>query len=224
MSGPIKKKFRLYKNVKNYDKQLEKGFQAVQLLVRNEAYLRDIEALRNKYSLDQFSIEEEAAPSFHFTDEIDGEINEEFGKDVEVIANKIHFPGRWIAVVSEHAKSGVKVEGLTPFGYKMIEAIIYDDHTELKLFGDVTTQDLRSVMKEVRKLQDKHQNRSTNNQVKYKARLDKNLLVFDKAKGGVPYKDIARYCNEEGIQRGMQYADVSKYVEQAEQQIAKIYA
>lgn len=223
MNSPSDKVFFIENDARLGD--LEKEFQAYQLLIRNDEYLKDVEAIRKKYSVGQYPVEGDAPV-------IDKELDPEneadrtrFYEDVRAIADKIQFPGDWEWAVREHVVGYDPADGLLPRTQKRIVATAHVDHIELKLFGDVTVQDVKDHWKEIKKLITASQVSSkTNYAVRKKPKLSNSLVIFDMAAQGVPPKQIAEYCDKHGIRSAMQDYEVSKYVELARKQIAKIYA
>jgi len=206
----------------DYDKML----QAYELLTRNPDFLHDIEKVREQYSIGQYPFEGETAEQEYDEYPEDEAERKRFFNDVRNIAAKIRFPGEWERPVRRLViRYEPEVALLPDPERKEIVATVKSDHVELKLYGDLTVPDLRGALDKIRKLIAGNQNSAkTNYSVRYKPRLNKNLLVFDMANRGKTYIEIANYCKKHGIQHGMQQADVSKYIELAQKQIAKIYA
>ncbi len=212
---------------KEFDKKYDKESQLHQLLVRNRSYMADIERLRKKFSVGQYPVEGGRSGYDKLLDPEGKDEREKFYEEVSAIAVRIKFPGDWEQAVRKH------VVGYTPevcfalsgMEQKKITGRLHNGYVELKLYGDLTVPDLRSALDKIRKLIADNQDKpKTNNSVKYRPRLIKNLLIFDMDNSGKSYQEIANYCEEQGLQHGMQQADVSKYIELAKKQIAKIYA
>lgn len=216
----------IYEDNTDYPVIYDKQHQVHQLLLRNERFVKDIERLRAKYNVGKYEVESSKPSIIDNLDPKEPKKREQFYREIEKIAEKINFPGEWKQAVRDIAVGFVPEGSVFSFdNQKRIKARKNNDHIEVKIYGDVTVPELRKANKAIRDLIASQVFKTrTNNEARKKSRLSKNLLIYDLAKEGKSYNEIANYLDDKGIQNNMGYSNVSKYLELVQKQISEIYA
>lgn len=224
MDGPddyVEISFKATDNHSTFFKELDKQIQPYQLLIRNERYMAKIKELRQKYNVGAYELD---GSSRHDPELPVPSLRDEFEQDTQKLAKSILFPGDWEKAVRDHVLGYTPEACLFPEGTKRVLAKTYDDHIEVRFYGDLTQPELREAMKQIRDLIDGNQSRPTDTHFKRRYRLNRNLAIYDLHKQGWPYRKIAAYCHEKGL-RGIETdEDVSKYIQLTKHQIENIVA
>lgn len=201
-----------------YESQ-ERDYQAHELLTRNERYMTEVKRLRSKYGIAEIMDSDNPA-ALQLAERTS--LAPELKAEIQILAKLIQRKGFWYEPVKNHIMGYEPSLCLYPEDDKRVLAKIHDDNIELRIFGDVTQPELRSVLGDVRDLIS--QTSTSKSKVKKKYRLNKNLVIYDLWKLGMSYSDIAIYCKEHGLQSGLSPEDVSKYIQLTRKQIEQIVA
>lgn len=201
---------------------LRKDFEAHGLLTRNKQYMSRVEQVRQHYHVGDYTPENDSPETLeqYLPSE---ELRTAFDKEVRELADSIQYPGDWFEGVKKH------VLGLAPELYlrsednKKVLARLHGNNLELRLYGDLTQTELRSVLGRVRKQLAKINSKS-DAKSKAKYRLNKNLTLYDMWQAGKSYSFIAKYCKDVGLQTGLTAEDVSKNIQLTKKQIEQIVA
>lgn len=196
---------------KGEHKSLRKDYEAHGLLVRNELYMSRIKQIREQYHVGDYTPEDDSSETLeqYLPSE---EQRQAFDKDIRELADNIRYPGDWFEGVRKH------VLGLEPEQYlrsksdKKVLAKLHGNNLELRLYGDLTQTELRSVLGQARKQLAKINGKS-DTKTKAKYRLNKNLAIYDMWQSGKSYSFIAKYCKDIGLQTGLTPEDVSKNIQ-----------
>lgn len=128
------------------------------LLLYNERFIADIEAIRQKYDITVGSQGDysESAYMDYMSNPPSITTDSDFIKDVKQIVKHIQLPGDWEKTIIDYV-FGIDNVGLGTFEYeKAVRGRIVDNdnqkYVEIRLYGDVTIPDIRKSAKSIREL------------------------------------------------------------------------
>ncbi len=218
MSGLLEEEFVIYEQFldEQYTRHIQ--HQATSLLARNSRFIKDVNLLREKYRIDS---------TCKGNVSLDQKAEAELAREIERIASKIRLPGNWFQAVREFVLgTASKEKELLPTSSKKITASFANDHVAVKIYGDITANDLVETVPMIRDMvKDKH-NRSVKRKTvgKLKPELAKTLLIHYLIKEKkMHYQDVIDYCSAAKLQHGMKSADVGRYIRLADEHVEKIY-
>lgn len=206
------------------ENRMIKSWESQELLIRNRNFIKDIEKLKKKYAKSGIKVDSVGESDERNT--LDN-LRKEFYRDAREITGRIMLPGNWLYGVWD------VILGLTPvvdiYCYQAKKSIVlrkHSGHIEIKIFGNVTVNDLRDAASKIRKHIETLDNLGTEDNTKRKKRkLDKTLLIYQmKEIDNKTDTEIADHFNQtEGLD-AIAPNEVSDFLKLIKEQIEDSYA
>lgn len=216
-----------YKTIYRNDdiEESHKAFHYMRLLEMNDSFAADVDAIRSRYGIE---VDKSARVPTDTVEERYSSIlsSEEFIDDVRAIARRIKLQGDWmngLALYICGQPAGATLYPDPDLHRIEARAVIDTDepHIILKLYGDMTRQELEKATKNIRVFLTKNMeyesvNRLSDNAIK-KMRIIRKLL--DKKKS---YEEIADILDDRGFDFQL-YSDVRKQYHEFMGYVERIY-
>lgn len=205
----------------NYPSNEKKSFQAYELLLLNNGFVKDIHDLRNKYDIGHYIIEGDGFDESEIYPQ-ESQLDE-FLEDVAKISSGIHFPGTWENAVKLFAVGYDAQVALVPASKRTgVIAKTHQDYIEVRYYGNPDEATVRKVTPSIKAMAEKRSTaQDKESSVKYRPKLKKSLAMKSLKDNGYTYSQIASLFDS--VQNGIEPEDVSPYIRNLQKQVEKIY-
>lgn len=216
-----------YKTIYSSDDAGEsyKAFHYIRLLEMNDRFAADIDAIRSRYDI---KVDESSREPIDDIEERYKHLlyNDDFIGDVRAVARRIKLQGDWLNGLALYVCGQPAGATLYPdFGLHRIEArrVTDDDepHIALKLYGDMTRQELEKASKYIRVFIEKNMDYRSVNKLS-DDRLRKIRLVRKWLDEGKTFKEVADLLADRNFSP-QTYSDVRKQYSEFMSYVERIY-
>lgn len=205
--------------------EFHKSFHYIRLLELNDRFVDDVNRLREKYKIhvDENSEKSLSDIEEEYTDLLS---SDKFIDDVRVIARKIKLQGNWVNGLALYICGQPAGATLYPdFDLHRIEAKAVTDsdepHLVLKIYGDMTRQDLVKATKSIRYFIEKNMDYESVNKLGDRTILKYHFIRKCLA-DGMDFKDIPDVLETHGFEL-QSYSDVRKQYHEYMAYLERIY-